>query len=46
MNKNPFVIVQHVLCNDISTCNNRAARVEVLMCADKNVSIRRVVWGT
>ena len=36
MNKNSVVTVQHcVLCNDISTCTNRAAHVEVLMCADK-----------
>ena len=32
-----------LLCNDISTCNNGAAHVEVLICADKIVSVRRVV---
>jgi hypothetical protein len=44
MNKNSVVILQHyMLRNDIITCNNRAAHVEVLICADKIVPIRRVV---
>ena len=44
MNKNSVVIVQHyVLCNDIIKCNNRAAHVEVLVCADKIVCMRRVM---